>query len=78
MQCSKSPFIYKMCNISLDTVTEHEYLGICLHHKLSWSPHDDRVRNKANHLLGFLKQNLYSASTQIKEHIYKQFTVALY
>ena len=69
---SKSPFIYKMCNISLDTVTEHEYLGICLHHKLSWSPHVDRVRNKANRLLGFLKQNLYNASIQIKEHVYKQ------
>ena len=61
-----------MCNISLDTVTEHEYLGICLHHKLSWSPHVDRVRNKANCLLGFLKQNLYNASIQIKEHVYKQ------
>ena len=69
---SKSTF---MCNISLNAVTEHEYLGICLHHKLScwpWSPHVDHVRNKANCLLGFLKRNLYNASTQIKEHVYKQ------
>ena len=33
---SKSHFIYKMCNISLDTVTEHEYLGICLHRVISY------------------------------------------
>ena len=45
-----------MCNISLNTVTEHEYFGICLHHKSSWSPHVDHVQNKANCLLGFLKQ----------------------
>ena len=63
-----------MCNISLNIVTEHEYLGICLHHKLSWCLHIDRVRNKANRLLNFLKLNLYNASTQIKEYIY---TVAL-
>ena len=61
-----------MCNMPLNIVTEHEYLGICLHHKLSWSPHIDRVRNKANRLLGFLKRNIYNASTQIKEYVYKQ------
>ena len=64
---------YNTCNI-LNTVTEHEYLGICLHHKLSWSPHVffDHVWNKANCLLGFLKRNLYNTSTQNKEHVYKQ------
>ena len=45
----------------------------CLHHKLSWGPHVDRVQNKENSLLGFLKQNLYNAPTQIKEYIYKYF-----
>ena len=61
-----------MCNISWNIVTEHEYLFICLYHKLSWSAHIDCVQNKANRLLGFLKQNLYNASTQIKEYVYKQ------
>ena len=69
---NKSNFTYKMCTISLDTVTEHDYLDVCLHHKLSWSPHVDRIRNKANRLLGFLKRNLLNASTQIKEYVYKQ------
>ena len=71
MHHSKSTFIYNMCNI-LNTVTKHEYLGICLHHKLSWSLHVDHVQNKANRLLGFLKWNLYNTSTQIKEHVHKQ------
>ena len=65
MHYSKSTFIYKMCNMLLIVATEHEYLGICHHHKLSWGPHVDRVPNKANHLLGFLKRNLYNAPTQI-------------
>ena len=54
---------------SLDTVTEHDYLGVYLHHTLSWSPHVDHIRNKANRLL---KRNLLNASTQIKEYVYKQ------
>ena len=61
-----------MCNISLNSATEQEYLSICLHHNLPLGPHVDRLQNKANRLLGFLKQNLYNASTQIKEHVYKQ------
>ena len=61
-----------MSNVPLTTVKEHNYLGICLHHKLSWKPHVDRICNKANRLLGFLKRNLNNASPQIKEYTYKQ------
>jgi len=61
-----------MSNIPLDTVLEHNYLGIRLHHKLSWDPHVNYICNKANRLLGFLKRNLYNAPLQIKEHVYKQ------
>ena len=59
-------------HISLNTVTGHTYLGICLYHKLSWSPHVDCIMNKANCLLDFLKRNVQNASTQIKEYVYKQ------
>ena len=58
-----------MCTISLDTVTEHEYLGICLHHKLFWIPYVDCIRNNANCLLDFLKQNLQNASTCTDQRI---------
>ena len=39
---------------------------------LSWSPHVDHIRNKVNHLLGFLKWNLLNASTQIKQYACKK------
>ena len=49
-----------MFNVLLTTVKEHNYLGICLHHKLFWKPHVDCISDKANRLLGFLKRNLYT------------------
>ena len=33
---NKRNFTHKMSNVPLTTVKEHNYLGICLHHKLSW------------------------------------------
>ena len=65
-------FTYKMSDMPLNTVLEHDYLGVRLHHKLSWRPQIDRICNKASRLLGFLKRNLYSSSAQIKEYLYKQ------
>jgi len=69
---NKSTYTYKMSNVSLATVLEHNYLGIRLHHKLSWDPHINYICNKANRFLGFLKRNLHNAPLQIKEHVYKQ------
>ena len=69
---SKSTFTYKMSNIPLNIVSEHTYLGIRLHHTLSWEPHINYISGKANCLFGFLKRNLYNAPIQIKEHLYKQ------
>ena len=69
---NKSTFTYKMSDIPLATVLEHNYFGIRLHHKLSWDPHINYICNKANRLLGFLKRNLHNAPSEIKEHVYKQ------
>jgi len=69
---NKSTFTYEMSNSPLNTVLEHTYLGIRLHHKLSWEPHVNYTCGKANRLLGFMKRNLHNAPTQIKEYLYKQ------
>jgi len=69
---SKSSFTYKMSNIPLSTVFEYNYLGIRLHHRLSWEPHINYICNKANRVLGFLKRALHTAPTEIKDHLYKQ------
>ena len=53
---TKRNFTYKMSDIPLNTVLEHDYLGVHLHHKLSWSPHVDHICNKASRLLGFLNE----------------------
>ena len=53
---AKRNFTYKMSDIPLNTVLEHDYLGVRLHHKLSWRPHVDRMCNKASRLLGFLNE----------------------
>jgi len=69
---NKSKFTYTMNNTSLTTVEEHDYLGVRLHHHMSWKPHIDHICNKANQLLSFLRQNLSKSSTKIKDYIYKQ------
>ena len=71
----KSSFTYKMSNTPLDIVTQHNYLGVCLHHRLSWKPHADYIYGKANQLLGFLKRNLCNTPIHIKEYLHKQLLV---
>ena len=61
-----------MHNITLNRTDQHSYLGICLNHKLSWSPHVSHLCNKANCLLGFLHRNLRNSPRHIKETTYKQ------
>ena len=65
MHLTKRNFTYKMNDISLNAVLEHDYLGVRLHHKLSWRPHVDHICNKASGLLGFLKRNLHSSNQRI-------------
>ena len=61
----------------LSPVTEHRYLGILLHHKMSWHPHINQLCHKANRLLGFLTRNLRCSSKILKEHAYRQFILPI-
>ena len=45
--------IYTMDGTPLMTTEQHSYLGVQLHHKLSWEPHIDYICSKANRTLGF-------------------------
>ena len=38
-----SYFFYKTCNIPLSIVEEHNYLEICKHNKLSWTPQINHI-----------------------------------
>ena len=72
---NKSKYIYTMSKTPLEVVEEHNYLGVRLHHKLSWSPHVNHICNKANRLLGFLNRNLRHTPQNIKEYTYKQLVL---
>ena len=72
---NKSKYIYTMSKTPLEVVEEHGYLGVRLHHKLSWSPHVNHICNKANRLLGFLNRNLRHTPQNIKEYTYKQLVL---
>ena len=72
---NKSKYIYTMSKTPLEVVEEHDYLGVRLHHKLSWSPHVNHICNKANRLLGFLNRNLRHTPQNIKEYTYKQLVL---
>ena len=64
-----------MSETPLEVVEEHGYLGVRLHHKLSWSPHVNHICNKVNRMLGFLNRNLRHAPQNIKEYTYKQLVL---
>ena len=65
-----------MCKQGLSIVLEHNYLGIHLHHKLSWNPHIIYVCSKASQLLSFLKRALHTAPIEIKDYLYKQLLLS--
>ena len=50
---NKSKHLYAMSETPLEVVEKHDYLGVRLHHKLSWSPRVNHICNKANRYVGF-------------------------
>ena len=61
-----------MKGIPLESIKEYSYLGVTLHHGMSWIPHINNVCNKANRWLGFLKRNLHHCLSGLKEMADKQ------
>ena len=74
---TKSLFSYQMCGTFLEIVEQYNYLGVCLHHRLSWQPHIDSICKKANRLVGFLYRNLRHCPNKLKECAYKQMILPI-
>ena len=72
---SKSLFTYIMNGTPLAVTEQCLYLGVKLHHKLSWKPHIDYICNKANRTIGFLQRNLWHCPRHLRELAYKQFVL---
>ena len=48
-----SGFTYTMNNIPLEFVDQHNYLGVCLHRKLSWKLHVNQVLSQGKPSIRF-------------------------
>ena len=48
-----------------------KYLGVTVHHKLSWNEHICSLAKKANSSIGFLRRNLQIHQKHIKTNAYK-------
>ncbi|MCY3928347.1 MAG: reverse transcriptase family protein [Acidobacteria bacterium] len=70
-------FPYNMQNVPLEIVVQHNYLGVCIHQKLSWHSHIEILCNKANRLLGFLQRNLYHCPSYLRELAYRQLILPI-
>ena len=64
---------YSIHEKALRTVDEAKYLGVTLHHNLSWKPHIHNICKKSNSTLGFLQRNLRRCPPNIKEQAYKTY-----
>ena len=54
----KSTYFYQLDGHILQQVPDNPYLGVTLSEDLKWNSHINKISNKANSTLGFLKRNL--------------------
>ena len=64
---------YSICGQMLPQVDSAKYLGMMLHHKLSWNPHVEGIAKKANRTRAFLQRNLRGAPMLVRAQCYKTF-----
>ena len=64
---------YTIHGESLERTTKACYLGVTLDEKLTWNQHINKICQKANQKLGFLKRNLRNCPKDAKEKAYKAF-----
>ena len=62
--------MYQLNGKVFSTVNEVKYLGVWVACDLNWSPHINRVSNRANRSLGFLRRNLRQCPPALKERAY--------
>ena len=74
---SKSPIYnpYTIHDEPLRAVPVATHLGIDISNNLSWNPHINKIVNKANSKLGFIKRNLKSIPQSIKIYVWDPYTI---
>ena len=61
---------YELDNHILEQVEENPCLGLTIHKSLKWESHINKISNKANSVLGFIKRNLKHANRDLIELAY--------
>jgi hypothetical protein len=62
---------YMLMQHALEQVPHSQYLGVTISDNLKWEAHINRVCQKGNQLLGFLRRNLKYSPKTLKETAYK-------
>ena len=54
----------------LESATSARYLGVDISGSLSWNPHVDRITGNANRTLGFVRRNIKTKMSKVREAAY--------
>ena len=68
---------FKLSGCALHAVTETVDLGISLSSNLSWNIQTQKVVNKANKIVGFLKRNVGAGNKEVFSHLYKASVIPI-
>ena len=58
---------YRLHDVILETVTCGRYLGVDISSNLTWGSHIDRITGTANKTLGFVKRNIRTKISGVRE-----------
>ena len=68
---------YKLTGCTLQSVTETVDLGVSLTSNLSWNTQTQKVVNKANKIVGFLKKNVGPGNKEVFSRLYKALVIPI-
>ena len=63
-------FPYKRHNKELNVTNAAKYLGVAISKDLNWTPHINNITGKARNTLRFIKRNIKTRNTKVKEMAY--------
>jgi hypothetical protein len=66
---NKTPvkYSYTVYGHQLEHADKSKYLGVSMQSDLKWDSHINSITTKANKTLGFLRRNINTSSTTVKE-----------
>ena len=66
-------FPYTLHNKELNVTNAAKYLGVTISKDLNWSPHINNNTGKAKNTLRFIKRNIKTSNTKVKEMAYNTY-----